>query len=387
MERQTEANESVITAAYYFPNYHIDPRNERTHGSGWTEWELVKQAKPRCDGHYQPRVPLWGYEDEADPVVMERKIAAAADHEVNTFIFDWYYYNDGSFLERCVLDGFMRARNCDRMRFSLMWANHDWTDIHPAKRGVPGRLLYPGLVSEQSFRKMTDYLIDVYFKHPSFLKVRGAPFFSIYDLGIFVQSLGSVAAARQALDGFRERARFAGFPGVHLNAIMWSVGVLVGEQPVDNLVELVHQLGFDSATSYVWVHHAELKDGPHPVPYADVCQQYFSHWQKMAKLLKIPLFPNVTIGWDSTPRTVPDGLADFGPYPYGNRIGGNTPEAFERALQEAATCVSRMTDFRMITLNAWNEWTEGSYLEPDTRNRMAYLEAVRRVVGNMPYAT
>lgn len=62
------------TAAYYFPNWHVDPANERFHGKGWTEWQLMKYATPRFEGHQQPKVPLWGYEDEADPKVMEKKI-------------------------------------------------------------------------------------------------------------------------------------------------------------------------------------------------------------------------------------------------------------------------------------------------------------------------
>ena len=76
-------------AVYYFPNYHADRRNEEWHGKGWTEWELVKAAKPRFDGHQQPKVPLWGYEDESKPEAMQRKIDAAADHGVSAFIFDW----------------------------------------------------------------------------------------------------------------------------------------------------------------------------------------------------------------------------------------------------------------------------------------------------------
>ena len=66
--------------AYYFGNYHVDPRNEKRYGKGWTEWELVKAARPRFPGHRQPRVPVWGYEDEADPAVMEKKIDAAANY-------------------------------------------------------------------------------------------------------------------------------------------------------------------------------------------------------------------------------------------------------------------------------------------------------------------
>lgn len=60
-------------AVYYFPNYHSDERNKMTHGDGWTEWELVKHARPRFPGHHQPKIPLWGYEDESDPEVMAKK--------------------------------------------------------------------------------------------------------------------------------------------------------------------------------------------------------------------------------------------------------------------------------------------------------------------------
>ena len=56
--------------AYYFPNYHLDARNALTHGPQWDEWSLVKEARPRFPGHVQPKVPLWGYEDEADPQAM-----------------------------------------------------------------------------------------------------------------------------------------------------------------------------------------------------------------------------------------------------------------------------------------------------------------------------
>ena len=126
-------------AVYYFPNYHIDPRNELLHGPGWTEWELVRHAGPRFPGHRQPRVPAWGYEDESDPAVMAKKIDAAADHAVTQFLFDWYWYDDGPFLNRGLDEGFLAAANNDRLQFALMWANHDWTDIHPYKRNGPSQ--------------------------------------------------------------------------------------------------------------------------------------------------------------------------------------------------------------------------------------------------------
>ena len=126
----------IDVGCYYFPNYHCnDGRNAQVHGPGWSEWELVKQALPRFEGHHQPLRPLWGYVDESLPEVMERKIAAAADHGIDYFIFDYYYYDDGTFLENCLNQGFLPARNVDRIKFCLMWANHNWMDIHPCSRG------------------------------------------------------------------------------------------------------------------------------------------------------------------------------------------------------------------------------------------------------------
>lgn len=134
--------------AYYAPCYHPDPRNDALRGVGWTMWELVKNDKPGFKGHRQPRVPMWGYEDESDPAVMAKKIDAAADHGLTGFIFDWYWHDDGPFLDRCFERGFLHAPNNDRLKFALMWANHTWTDVHPAKNNVAGStVLYKGAVT------------------------------------------------------------------------------------------------------------------------------------------------------------------------------------------------------------------------------------------------
>jgi|GEM_PF-6494370 len=47
-------------AAYYFPNYHQDPRSDAAHGRGWTEQELLRHAIPRFPGHSQPKTSPWG---------------------------------------------------------------------------------------------------------------------------------------------------------------------------------------------------------------------------------------------------------------------------------------------------------------------------------------
>lgn len=371
-------------ACYYFPNYHVDPRNEAVHGPGWSEWALVKRAEPRFPAHCQPRIPLWGYENEDDPLVMAKKIAAAADHGIDVFIFDWYWYDDGPFLERGLDAGFLYASNNNRLKFALMWANHDWQDIHPAGLSAVRRgpaTLYPGKVTGETFAAVADLVIARYFKHPSYWLLDGCPYFSIYDLGKLLESLGGVAETRAALADFRAKVKVAGFPDLHLNAVVWSVRVLPGETAVDNPNALLAMLGFDSITSYVWVHHGVLQTFPE-TDYNAARAHYFAYWDTVAVDFSLPYHPNVTMGWDPSPRTVQsDGYTNVG-YPFTPILTHNTPDNFRTALYLAKLRLDALDGApKILTLNAWNEWTEGSYLEPDTVNGMAYLEAIRDVFG------
>src|SRR5216684_189457 len=195
--------ERIQVAAYYFPGYHKDPLNEKAHGEGWTQWTDLKKATPRFEGHVQPKVPAWGYEDESDPRVFEKKIDAAADHGIDSFIFDWYWAEGGPFLEGALQRGYLKAANNERLKFALMWANHE---------GL-------GAVTRPVWDQVTDYVITNYFGHPSYWTIGGRPYFSIYEPKTLVQGLGGIDATRAALDNFREKAKAAGFPGIHLNLI------------------------------------------------------------------------------------------------------------------------------------------------------------------------
>ena len=372
-------NKPIEVACYYFGNYHPgDPRNTKTKGARWSEWELVKNAKPRFPGHRQPNEPLWGYTDESQPEVMAKKIDAAADHGIDAFIFDWYYYDDGPFLDRPIDRGFLRARNNKRVKFAFMWANHDWIDIHPHTWGTPAKLLYPGQVTKRGFDLICDHLIKKYFPRGNYWRIDGKPYFSFYDLNKLVASFGSVDATRQALDKFRERAVAAKLPGLHLNAVVWGQVILPGESRAENLPALVKKLGFDSVTSYVWIHHVGL---PHQqTDYNYVRDRYFEFWSRANRDFSVPYFPNVTVGWDSSPRADQSQPFDNSGYPFMNTIGNNTPENFRTALQLTKDRLeSSPSGPRILNINCWNEWTEGSYLEPDTRSKFGYLDAVKAV--------
>jgi hypothetical protein len=369
----------ITVAAYYFPNYHTDdPRNIANKGAGWSEWELVKAARPRFPGHHQPNVPAWGYTDEKNPAVMEKKIEAAATHGIDCFIFDWYIYEDGPFLNRCIDEGFLKAGNCSQIKFALMWANHDWFDIQPYSRGAKQKLLYTGKVSPKRFDEICDLVIREYFTKPNYWKIEGKAYFSVYDVQKFVESFGNRQAAKAAMDRMREKAIAAGLKGVHWNLVSWGNPILPGEKAPSDISELIRDLGFNSATSYVWIHHTILPE--RQTDYNWVRDQYFAYWDKVKKIYGVPYFPNVSMGWDSSPRCdIKSEWANVG-YPFTNTIGNNTPENFKTALR--ITRDKLMADPngpRIMNINSWNEWTEGSYLEPDSVHGMAYLEAIKEV--------
>jgi len=369
-------------AVYYFPNYHLDPRNERWHGEGWTEWELARAATPRFESHEQPKVPLWGYEDEADPRVMAKKIDAAADHGITSFIFDWYWYEDGPYLNGALDKGFLGAANNDRLKFSLMWANHDWVDIQPAQRSRPYNVLAKGTVREQTFIEATDYMIAHYFRHPSYERVNGGLYVSFYELMSLIEGFGrDLGETRRILDGFRDRVRAAGLGELHLNAVVWGIQNLPGEEKIEDVNAYMESLGFDSITSYVWIHHQEMPSFPF-TDYAAYRESNAADYAKFTKEYDLPYYPNVTMGWDPSPRTIQTDRYDELGYPFTPILRGNTPAEFRIALEKVKEFLDGgETLVRRFTINAWNEWTEGSYLEPDTRNGMGYLEAIRDVFG------
>ena len=364
-------------AAYYFPNYHADPRNALVHGKGWTEWELVRRAEPRFPGHRQPRVPLWGYEDESDPRVFAHKIDAAADHGIDCFLFDWYWYDKGLFLGRALEQGFLRAINVDRIKFAIHWANHDWKNIHPAKAKCDPETLFEGAVDRTTFDRIGRYLIERYFQHPSYWKIDGCPFFSIYELHTLVKGLGGARNARDALRKLRARTKDAGFPDLHLNAVYWGVKPPGKRKTKTGPAQVLKAMGFDSVTSYVWVHHVDLPKFPQ-TDYERVAKQSAAQWKIIGKACGMPYLPNVTVGWDASPRTVQSDKYEDLCYPFMPTLGHNSPEKFKDALLRAQAYVDRRAGHpKIITVNAWNEWTEGSYLEPDTVTRMSYLEALK----------
>lgn len=361
--------------AYYFPQWHADPTNAAIIAPGWTEWDVLRRARPRFPGHVQPKRPAWGEADESDPRHASKIIGTALDHGITGFIVDWYWYDNHPFLNGALDRGLLNADRIDEFTFALMWANHEWADLYPARNATPPVLL-PAPNTRYHLRQAFAHILERYLLHPSYWRIDGAPYLSIYDLPSLLRGLGGVAETAALLDECRLVARSRGLPGLHLNGVL--------NFQLEDPGALVAALGLDSATHYTWWHHKDSGFDAFPTSsYAAVADRARAVWRELDDTLPVPYLPNVTMGWDPTPRTVDWPLDAERGYPFTSVLAGNTPERVAAAVRDALALVAERDrpEPRAITINAWNEWTEGSYLEPDEDTGLGYLQAIRRAIA------
>lgn len=359
-------------AAYIWPAYTGDePRTRMFWPEGYGEWQSVKNSAPKPNGYSWSRKPLWGYVNEADPYVMQMQIEAALDHGVNVFIYDWYWYDRRPFLENCLNNGFLKAKNNNKMKFYLMWANHDvvhlW-DIRVSQ--LHNNVIWSAAVDLPEFKRICARLIENYFPCENYYRIDGAPVFMIYDVPTLVTGLGGVEQAKSALEWFRQETIKAGFSDLHLQFSARGVNH-ENQSGVDGNADSLSvaectELGFQSKTHYQFCHFADM-DGD----YLDILKKVEKEWEMLSRQDSTPFFPHISVGWDNNPR-----YKDFKP----GVITNNTPEHFEKALRMAKQYAdSHPNQPPLITINSWNEWTETSYLQPDDAYGYGYLQAVKNV--------
>jgi hypothetical protein len=358
-------------AAFLYPAYAADdPRLRPFWPHGMGEWETVANMQERYPGHYWNRKPLWGYINEADPAVMAMEIDAATEHGVDIFIFDWYWYDGRPFMETTLDNGFLKAKNVDKMKFYLMWANHEVVNVWDTRlaRVNERNVIWTGQVDRQEFEKICKRNIEKYFKHPQYYKIDGKPVFMIYDIPELIAGLGGLDQAIDALNWFKEETRRAGFPGLELQLTMWSVNVnysgVDGSRTKEPDKNFVKRLGFTSATHYQFVHFTNVNRD-----YQEIMEDVKKEWARIDATFDLVYYPHISVGWDNSPRTGKSAVVE-----------NNTPENFEKALRDAKTYVdTHPKQAPLITINSWNEWTETSYLQPCNVFGYGYLEALKRV--------
>lgn len=358
-------------AAFVWPSYTGDEKRTKIFWEkGMGEWQTVMNATAGNNGETWPRKPLWGYVNEADPFVMEMQIEAATRHGINTFIYDWYWYDRRPFLENCLNDGFLKASNNKKMKFYLMWANHDantlWDVRNSHDLSMP---IWTGAQSREEFDRIARRLTEKYFVLDNYYKIDNKPVFMIYDIVNLLSGLGGVKEAAEAFESFNKIAEEYGFDGIHfqyvkMNNVDKKVSDLLSYRISEK--EIIEKLGFSSLSHYQFVHFIDMKN----ITYKEAIDKMLQEWKKCGEL-GVTYFPHVSLGWDPNPRFKkysPDVLRD------------PEPKYIEEAFRLAKEYVDAHPDNApLIVVNSWNEWTEGSYFEPDNLYGYGYLEAVKRV--------
>ncbi len=380
--------------AYYFPNFHPTEMNERVHGTGWTEWEVARCAMPRFEGHYQPKVPLWGYENENDVAVMEKKINFAKENGIDGFIWDWYWFNDGPYRIDALDNAFLKANEGKDFKLAIMWANHDASYAHPANykdikannvtNMVEGRtktqnpmFLKDGNLTKQGFIEGTDHCIQNYFVKDYYYRVNGKLYFGFFRPDMLVQSFGSIEATREMIDDFRDRVRKAGLGELDIFVNYHCIPGSSTKERCENAIKM----GIDTVGYY---NSGDGDDLPFPHCRYDVMVKNsnarFDGDYPVVREYGLNYSITASMGWDVSPRTVQSDMYEDIGYPFSRIVNDSTPDKFEACLVENRAFCEK-NEIQTFTVFAFNEWTEGGYLEPDTKWGDGYAKAIKNAFG------
>ncbi|NQU42162.1 glycoside hydrolase family 99-like domain-containing protein, partial [bacterium] len=312
--------------AIYYPHWHNYDHSSSWKGEGWTEWEGLKAAVPRFPGHHHPLKPTWGCFDESDPEWAAKEIDLAADHGIDVFMYDWYWYSGVRNMQEALEQGFLGAPNRGRMRFCLMWANHDRTDQFCPEPGARRNVWLPSRHSPRDINRVVDYCIEHYFREPNYWRVDGGLYFNIYQPVRFITEIGGPEATRGIFQAIDSRLEKEGLPPMH-----WA-----GMTKCPNEVHVLKDAGFKSTSRYN-VNSAKPTRAIDFEDYEGVIEAHKEHWERMVAtdLVNIPI---ITMGYDPTPRCRQDVPWPFTTpeYPYVSIITENTPERFKQLCQDAA---------------------------------------------------
>ena len=347
----------VEVMAYNYPAWHPSPWMEERLGKGWTEYKTLRESKTLFPGHAMPRKPTLGEFNEADPEWAQREIDLAAKSGITGWMIDWYWHSGTMFFHEQLEQGFLKAPNNGKLKFAVMWANHDWKNYFPASSPESAPMLITQEYSVEDCVRAVRYAIDHYFHAPNYWRIGNEPVFAIFDLPGLLKKLGE-DTARRAFDLMREETRKAGFGDLHLQ---WS-------QSGGSMAGKLDRLGFKSATQYHpfgWTYGGRPAGGQ--TPYGEACGISIAKWAETRDKASVPFFPGCAVGWDDSPR-------------FGARshvVTGRTPDQYERLCRAARHFVAGQ-EKKVVFLSSWNEWTEDHVLLPDEEFGYGYLEGVGR---------
>lgn len=346
--------------AWYLPQFHQLEINNKFHGQGFTEWNNTSRAIPMFTGHYQPHIPYdVGYYDLMNIDTLKRQIYLAKHYGVYGFCFHYYWFSGMKLMEK-PLELFLRHKELD-MPFCLNWATENWTALWDG--GNKDVMLELNLKEGDDRKFMEDIL--PYMRDSRYIKIDEKPVLVIYRVNIFEQ-----AKVKELLYNFKKIAQENGFPDLYILA---TTAFDFDETP--------HEWGADALVEFPPHGFTQLMENYRPEGYLN---PYFkgkifdvSTFVKGRRYLKKHnseiFFRSALTSWDNTARKALSG---------GMIFEGFKPETFKQWLEdiiaESKEIHSEAED--IVFVNSWNEWAEGSHLEPDMKYGYAYLQMVKEAL-------
>lgn len=355
----------------YLPQYHRFSENDEWWGEGYTEWVAVKRAKPLFKGHDEPRVPLNNryYDLDKDGLeTLKWQAEVAKEHGVYGFSIYQYYFNGKTLMEK-PLETLRDHPEID-IHYNICWANETWTRTW---YGLSNQILMAQEYgNEDDWNKYFDYLVT-FFRDERYIKVDNKPVFQIYKSF-------DIPCLKDMLELFNKRAKEAGFDGIYVI----SGKTAAGFETRDNLCDGYYYFepgftlkngftGCDKLCYNLMTFVRSMRNKLLGNKKGFILERRINSKKILGKIVKRDYaeneFPGLIPDWDNTPRRDYKGLV----------YTGTNPADFETALRILkGKKEGHKNDF--VFINAWNEWGEGAYLEPDTKRGFEYLEAIKRVV-------
>jgi len=357
----------VRAIAFYLPQFHPTPENDRWWGKGFTEWQNVVKAKPLFPGHYQPHLPAdLGFYDLRVPETRQAQADLAKEYGIYGFCYYHYWFHGTRLLERPFQE--VLASGKPDFPFCLCWANENWTRRWD---GQEQEILMKQTYSEDDDRNHIKWLIQA-FRDKRYIRINGKPIFLVYSATKLPYPLKTAAI-------WREEVKKHGIEDIFLCKVE-SI-----HEPRNNSTSI----GFDAAIEFqpdTFHLGFPLKRGIYweilrklwlsPMIYAT--NPIYDYKRIVERMLQKPSpsykrFPCITVSWDSTPR-------------YKNRaviFDNSTPELYGKWLKEVIRkYIPAHPEEGLVFINAWNEWGEGNHLEPCEKWGRAYLEVTHRIIIN-----
>ena len=360
-----EARRPMVIAVH-LPQFHPFKENNEWWGDGFTEWTNVRKAKALFPAHDQPQVPTeLGYYDLREAAARAAQADLARAHGIDGFCYYHYWFNGHRLMEEPV-EEILRLGEPD-LPFSLCWANETWS-----RRwlGEEKDVLISQTYSEEDNLKHSEYLANM-FSDPRYIRVNGRPLFVIYRpnhipvLDHFIKSLRTASMESGC-----------GNPYI-LGCSAHAEGVDMRSLGMDGTFDFQPKLGFlpEAFEENHTVQRLERNkalgvDSPNLRLYD--APDFRKQMADYRNSLGYPVHPSVFVGWDNTPRRGDKGTV----------LLNNTPEEFGKSLESAQSYLQseKFSDEGIIFINAWNEWAEGNYLEPDMSQQTRFLEQVTKVL-------